>query len=351
MAGGSGTRFWPRSKAAKPKQYLNIFGDDSLLQSTIKRFSTFTDPKNIYIVSGKSQAKVLEEQTTMLPKKNLVYEPVGKNTLPCIGLAAMFAEKENPDGIMVVSPSDHLIENDELFKNTVLAAAKIADEKIGIVTIGITPTYPATGYGYVQTAEDITGSEKIKQFKVERFVEKPKEAKAIEYLKEGGFYWNSGLFVFKVSVFLNSVKKFAPDLYADLRKIQADMGNPTFDQTLDNIYRAVESISVDYGIMEHAKNIYLVEGNFDWNDLGGWESVYLADKKDENGNAGSGESIFLDTKNSYVYSEKGLVAVVGLDDVIVVQDGDTTLVCKRENAEDVKKIVDQLKAENKNHYL
>ena len=159
------------------------------------------------------------------------------------------------------------------------------------------------------------------------------------------------MFRFKVSVFLDSVKQFAPELYSDLRKIQSDFGNTSYDQTLDTIYRAVESISVDYGIMEHAKNIYLVEGNFDWNDLGSWESVYTTDKKDENGNAGSGKSMFLDTKNSYVYSEKGLVAVVGMEDVIVVQDGDTTLVCKRENAEDIKKIVDQLKAENKNQYL
>jgi len=351
MAGGSGTRFWPRSKVAKPKQYLNIFGDESLLQSTISRFSTFTKTDKIYIVSSKSQAKVLEEQTPMLPENNLIYEPVGKNTLPCIGLAAMFAEKENPDGIMVVSPSDHLIQNNELFKDTVLAAAKIADERNGIVTIGIVPTFPATGYGYVQTAENITGEEKINQFKVERFVEKPNEEKASGYLKEGGFYWNSGLFVFKVSVFLNSVKKFAPELYADLRKIQADFGNPSYEKTLDTIYRAVENISVDYGIMEHAKNIYLVEGNFDWNDLGGWESVYLADKKDENGNAGRGESIFIESKNSYVYSEDGLIAVVGLDDVIVVKDGNTTLVCKREKAEDIKKIVEQLKSENKSQYL
>ncbi|HRX12485.1 MAG TPA: sugar phosphate nucleotidyltransferase, partial [Draconibacterium sp.] len=141
MAGGSGTRFWPRSKAVKPKQYLNLFGSDSLLQSTIKRFSIFTETDSIYVVSGKSQSEVLEQQTTMLPKSNLIYEPVGKNTLPCIGLAAMFAEKENPDGIMVVTPSDHLIENDELFRDTVLAAVKIADERDGIVTIGITPTY------------------------------------------------------------------------------------------------------------------------------------------------------------------------------------------------------------------
>jgi mannose-1-phosphate guanylyltransferase len=351
MAGGSGTRFWPRSKTVKPKQYLNLFGSDSLLQSTIKRFSNFTPTENIYIVSGKSQADVLEHQTTMLPKANLIYEPVGKNTLPCIGLAAMFAEKENPDGIMVVTPSDHLIENDELFEKTVLEAVKIADELNGIVTIGITPTYPATGYGYVKTETDITGSAKIKQFKVERFVEKPNEETATKYLEQGGFYWNSGLFVFKISVFLEAVKQFAPDLCADLRKIQADLGKPSFDETLDKIYRAVQSISVDYGIMEHAKNIYLVEGNFVWNDLGSWESVYLTSKKDENGNAGFGQSIIIDSKNSYIYSETGLIALVGLDDVIVVQDGNTTLVCKRDKAEEIKKVVDQLKAENKNQYL
>ncbi|HKJ80085.1 MAG TPA: mannose-1-phosphate guanylyltransferase [Prolixibacteraceae bacterium] len=351
MAGGSGTRFWPRSRVAKPKQYLELFGDESLLQSTIKRFENFTDKENIYIVSNRQQAEVLEKQTPQLPKENLIYEPVGKNTLPCIGLAAMFAEKENPDGIMVVSPSDHLIKNENLFRDTVLAAAKIAEEKAGIVTIGITPTYPATGYGYVQTAEDITGNEKIRQFKVERFVEKPDEATATSYLNDGGFYWNSGLFIFKVSVFLDAVKKFAPELYTDLRIIQADLGNPTFDQTLDTIYRAVQSISVDYGIMEHAKNIFLVEGNFDWNDLGSWESVYQVDKKDENGNATNGEVILHDSTNSYVYSDSGLIALVGLDDVVVVQHGNTTLVCKRDKAEDVKKIVEQLKKDKKDKYL
>ncbi|QIA08011.1 mannose-1-phosphate guanylyltransferase [Draconibacterium halophilum] len=351
MAGGSGTRFWPSSKTVKPKQYLNIFGDKSLLQDTIERFATFTKKENIYIVSSATQAKILEEQTPMLPKENLIYEPIGRNTLPCIGLAAMYAERENQDGVMVVSPSDHLIKNNALFEDTVLAAAKIANERDGIVTLGITPTYPATGYGYVKTAEDITGDEKIKQFKVERFVEKPDEATATNYLKQGGFYWNSGLFVFKVSVFLKAVEQFAPDLYADLRKIQADLGNPGYPETLDTIYRAVESISVDYGIMEHAKNIYLVEGNFDWNDLGSWESVYQTDEKDENGNAGKGEAIFLDSNNSYVSTDDGLVAVVGLDDVIVVRDGNTTLVCKRDNAEDIKKIVEQLKAKNKSEYL
>lgn len=351
MAGGSGTRFWPRSKVKRPKQFLNILGEQSLIQETIGRFSTFTSNENIYVVSNKTQAHVLEEQTPMLPKVNLIYEPVGKNTLPCIGLAAMFAEIEDPDGIMVVSPSDHLIQDNELFRDTVLAGAKIADEKNGIVTIGIKPTYPATGFGYVQTSNDITGNSAIKQFKVAGFVEKPNEETAKTYLQNGGFYWNSGLFIFKVSVFLEAVQEFAPQLYTDLKKIQAEIGKPLFEQTLDTIYKAVESISVDYGIMEHATNLYLVEGNFDWNDLGSWESVYQVNPKDENGNAHSGEVIFHDSKNSFIHTDSGLVALVGLDDVIVVQDGNTTLVCKREKAEEVKHIVDQLKAKNRKEYL
>jgi mannose-1-phosphate guanylyltransferase len=351
MAGGAGTRFWPGSKVAKPKQYLNVIGNDSLLQSTIKRFSTISQEEDIYIVSGKDQATVLEQQTPMLPKKNLIYEPVGKNTLPCIGLAAMFAEKENPDGIMVVSPSDHLIENDDLFKETVLSAVKIADERNGIVTLGISPTYAATGYGYIKTADEITGKEKIRQFKVDRFVEKPDKNTATSYIEQGGYYWNSGLFIFKISVFLDAVKEFAPGLYSDLRKIQADMGNPSFEQTLDTVYRAIKGISVDYGIMEHAKNIYLVEGNFVWNDLGSWESVYQVAPKDKNGNVISGEAILVDSQNSYIKTDNGLIAVVGIDDVIVVQDGNTTLVCKRDKAEEVKKIVEQLRSENKGQFL
>ncbi len=351
MAGGSGTRFWPRSRTEKPKQYLNLFGKESLLESTVKRFGRFLDTENIYIVSGKNQAQVLEEQTPMIPKENLIYEPVGKNTLPCIGLAAVMAEKDNPDGIMVVSPSDHLVKDEGLFRETVLAASKIANEKDGIVTIGITPSYPATGYGYIHVEHELEPNGKIKQFKVKRFVEKPDHETASSYLKKGGFYWNSGMFIFKISVFLKAVQEFAPQLYRDLKIIQADMGNPSFGDTLDTIYRAIDGISVDYGIMEHAKNIYLVEGNFPWNDLGSWESVYLFSEKDEDRNAGAGEKIIVDSNNSYVYTDEGVVALIGLDDVVVVREGNAVLVCKRENAEDVKLVVEQLKNKNMNRFL
>jgi mannose-1-phosphate guanylyltransferase len=351
MAGGSGTRFWPRSKAEKPKQYLNIVGKESLLQSTINRFLNISNPQNIYVVSGKSQERILKEQTGILPEKNLIYEPVGRNTLPCIGLAAVFVQKVNPDGIMVASPADHLIRNDRLYEKTVLAASVLAAEYKGIVTIGIKPTYPATGYGYVQTDKNIITNNEINQYKVKQFVEKPDEQTANEYLDKGEYYWNSGMFIFKVSVFLEAVKKLAPNIYAGLTKIQSEIGNSSFEETLNSVYPSFENISVDYGIMEHAKNIYLVEGNFGWNDLGSWESVYLTDKKDSDGNALSGECIALDSRNSYVYSDKGLIALIGMDNVIVVQDGNTTLVCNRDNAEDVKKIVNKLKTDNKDHYL
>jgi mannose-1-phosphate guanylyltransferase len=351
MAGGSGTRFWPRSRSVKPKQYLSLFGEGSLLESTIGRFEKFISAENIYIVSGKSQSAVLEEQTPTVPRRNLIYEPVGKNTLPCIGLAALFAAKDDPEGVMVVSPSDHLIQDDELFRDTVLAAANIAREKDGLVTIGITPGYPATGYGYVQVENQLQDKNSIRQFKVKRFVEKPGYEQAAAYLEQGNFYWNSGLFVFKVSVFLDAVKKYAPALYADLLKIGEHIGKPSFEDVLDKIYREIESISIDYGIMEHADNIYLVEGNFRWNDLGSWESVYLFSEKDEQGNAGSGNSLLLDSRNSFVYSDNGIVALIGLDDVVVVKEGNATLVCKRDKAEEVKKVVDQLKAAGDHRYL
>jgi len=351
MAGGSGTRFWPASRNSKPKQYLQIFGEESLIQSTISRFSAFTDPANIYVVSNREQAAVLEQQASKLPRENLIYEPVGKNTLPCIGLAAMFADKIDPKGVMIVSPADHLITNTDLFRKTVEAATDTAIKKNGIVTIGITPTYPATGYGYVQVESEIHSFDNVKRFKVQRFVEKPCQTIANEYLSQGGFYWNSGIFIFKISVFLDAVRQFAPALYNNLRKIQEDIGNPTFEHTLDSVYNTVQNISIDYGIMEFADNIYLTEGNFDWNDLGSWESVYKASEQNSEGNVSRGETILIDSKNSYISTDSGVVALIGVEDLIVVRTGNATLVCRRDKAEEIKKVVDRLKAESKSQFL
>jgi len=352
MAGGSGTRFWPRSRVAKPKQYLSLFGDRSLIQESVQRFANFIPEDRIYVVSAKSQQEVLEKQTTNLPKENLIYEPVGKNTLPAIGLAALFIAEKDQEGILIVSPSDHLIQNDELFRQTIESAALIAEKKNGIVTIGITPKYPATGYGYVQTAEEIQIGQSIKSFSVSCFAEKPNVEVAAGYLKQGGYFWNSGIFIFKVSVFLDSVKTHAPELFADLMRIKEHIGADSYEEAVDRIYNEVKSISIDYGILEKASNVFLVQGDFVWNDLGSWEEVYKYDSnKDENRNAASGEVVLIDTKNSYVYAPNSLVAVVGLDDVIVVQEGDTILVCKRDRAEDIKAVVGEITRRKLDQYL
>ncbi len=352
MAGGSGTRFWPKSRKAKPKQYLTIFGNESLIQATVSRFTPFIPEKNIYIVSNKGQRDVLEEQTTRLPKENLIYEPVGKNTLPAIGLAALFIARKDPEGLLVVSPADHLIKNDGLFQECIESAAKIAEEKGGIVTIGITPNAPATGYGYIEIADEVKIGQTIQSFAVNRFVEKPNLETAKSYIASGKFFWNAGIFVFKVSVFLEAVQKYAPRLYADLLKIAETIGTASYEEVLDKIYNQVDSISIDYGIMEKADNVFLVQGDFVWNDLGSWEEVYKYDpQKDENQNTSSGETIFVNSRNSYVSAPNSLVAVVGLDDVIVVQEGNTILVCKRDQAEEIKQVVNELTRRKLDQYL
>lgn len=351
IAGGSGTRFWPRSKSSRPKQYLNLSGTESLLRSSVRRFEGMTEKANILIASSQGQAEVLESLISGIPPENLLYEPESKNTLPCIGRAAMMAETRDPDGVMVVSPSDHLIEDTVLFRAAVMQAVEIANTRNGIVTIGIKPLNAATGYGYVQVGEELGGSSKIRSFRVKRFVEKPDQATAVSYLTQGGFFWNSGMFIFKIAVFLEALKEFQPEVYAGLRKIQAAAGTPDFSHILNVNYRELENISMDYGIMEHARNLYLVEGDFRWNDMGSWESVYLTSSKDENGNASVGEVLLVGTSDSYIYADTGLVSVVGLDEVIVVKEGDAVLVCRRDKAEEVKKVVEKLKLQNRSNFL
>ena len=351
MAGGSGTRFWPRSRKAKPKQFLIIFEDESLIQSTVSRFASFIADENIFIVSNKSQQEVLEEQTSRLPKENLIYEPVGRNTLPAIGLAALHIAKNNRDGIMIVSPADHLIKNESLFQETIESAVKIAQEKDGIVTIGITPNAPATGYGYIEIGKEINIGQSIRSFEVSRFVEKPMLETAVQYLSSGKFFWNAGIFVFKVSVFLDAVAKYDPELYNGLLKIAETTGSEKYEETLNAVYPMLESISVDYGIMEKADNVFLVQGDFVWNDLGSWEQVYQYAEKNEDRNTSIGEVIFRETKNSYAWASDGLLAVIGLDSVIVVKENDMVLVCSRDRAEDIKQIVDEIKARKLDQYL
>ena len=351
MAGGSGTRFWPLSREKKPKQFLTIFGKRSLIQSTLIRFKPIVNWEDIYVVAKKTQEEEIKKHILEVPQENLLFEPFGKNTAPCIGLAAIVIHKKDPDGIMIVSPADHFVKKEAVFRRTVDAAVKLASEKEGLVTIGISPDRPATGYGYIQIGEKVDSINKTEVFSVKTFAEKPDVATAQRFLESGDFFWNSGIFIFRISVFLKALEEFLPDLYESLLEIQSHIGKSDYEEVLQRVYKQIRSISIDYGVMEKAKNVYLVKGNFVWNDLGGWEQMYKLSPKDKNGNFTSGNIILLDTKNSYAHASDGVIAVLGLEDVVVVQEKGTVLVCKRERGEDVKQIVELLKRQKLSKYI
>jgi mannose-1-phosphate guanylyltransferase len=351
MAGGSGTRFWPRSREKKPKQFLSILGKETLLQASVNRFLQITTKENIYIISKLVQKEEIAKQNLPINPENILYEPIGKNTLPAIGLASLFIQKKDPHGIVIVSPADHLVDNQPAFREAINAACRIASNYDGIVTIGITPSYPSTGYGYISIDKEIDSGSGIKAFKVNRFVEKPDIETAVMYCSKGEYFWNSGLFVFKCSVLWDAIRKYTPSIYGSLKEIGNHLDSPNYFEEISTIYNTINGVSIDYAIMEKSVNTYLVKGDFLWNDLGSWEQIYEIAEKDEFKNASEGQVMFEDTENSYVYSHDGIIALIGVKDLLVIQDGNATLVCKRERAEDVKKLVERMKSLGLKEYI
>lgn len=351
MAGGSGTRFWPQSREEKSKQFLSILTKKSLIQSTVDRFRSIIPWENIYIVAKKSQQKKIEKHAPKMPSENFIFEPIGKNTAPCIGLAAIFIQKKNPNGVMIVSPADHIVKKKARFNQSIMSAIQLAKKKNGLVTIGIFPDRPATGYGYIQINGRIDSFDPATAYKVKTFAEKPNLATAQRFIKSGDFYWNSGLFIFKVSILLKALKECLPDLYDGLMEIKRYIGKSQYDHVLNKVYQQIQSVSIDYGVMERIRNVYLIKGEFIWNDLGNWEQVYRLSSKNKDNNVVSGDVVLIDTKNSYVSTSKGVVAVIGCEDVVIVQERGATLVCKRDRVEDVKSVVNRLKRKKMNKYI
>jgi len=351
MAGGSGSRFWPHSRKKRSKQFLSLVGKQTLIESTVRRFLPLTSPDHLFVVSNIGQKCEMEKQHLPVPSQNIIYEPIGKNTAPCIGLAALFVEARDPEAIMVVSPADHLIRQEDRFRKTVMAAVSLAGQKDALVTIGIQPDRPATGYGYIQIKENLGKLNGISSFSVRTFAEKPNLATAERFLKSGDFYWNSGIFIFKISVLLKAFEKYAPDLYEALLTLKKVIGNNNYEETLEKVYRQIRGISIDYAIMEKADNVFLVKGEFEWNDLGSWEQTYKLSKKDSDGNAIQGDVVTMDSRNCYISTSSGVIAVIGMEDIIIVQEKDATLICRRDRVEDVKKIVERFKRKNLQKYL
>ena len=349
MAGGKGERFWPRSRMNNPKQFLCLTSDGkTMIQKTVERISSLVAPEDIYIATNASYKELVMKQLPQLPEENILCEPVGRNTAPCIGLGAVHIRKKNEDAVMLVLPSDHLIKFEDMYRDVLKEAIKVAEDGNNLVTLGITPNAPETGYGYIKfNPSEMKG----KAFTVDRFVEKPDLATAKGYVESGEYMWNSGMFVWKISTILGSMEKHLPDLYEGLQKIEASIGTASEQDTLVQVFETAKSESIDYGILEKEQNIYVIPGNFGWDDVGSWLSVERIKTQDDKGNVISGNVAYVDVNNCIVEADKKLIALVGLNDLVVVDTDDATLICSKEKTADIKKVLEQLRNGNKNIYL
>lgn len=353
MAGGRGTRFWPRSREKKPKHLLDIVSSRTIIQETVDRIVPLIQPENILVVTGRKHARELIRQLPEIPVENILIEPVGRNTAACIGLAAIHIAKKAKNDVMLVLPSDHAIGQPAKYRAVLSAAATAARKHNALVTIGIEPSGPHTGFGYLEGGESLgrVGSQEV--FRVDSIREKPDLALARKFLKSGNFYWNSGMFVWKTSTILNEIKQHLPALHAGLLSIESALGTPAEAAVLTRTYKALASISIDYGVMEKAKNVLVIPAEFGWSDVGSWDALWDISPKDANGNATAqgSQALFEKSENAFVYSPKKLVALVGMKDVIVVETIDALLICKRNQSQDVKKIVDALEERKLRQWL
>lgn len=349
MAGGKGERFWPRSRVSLPKQFLSLTDDGkTMIQLTVERISPLVNIEDVYIATNKNYRELVKQQLPGIPEENILCEPVGRNTAPCIGLGAAHVAKKYDDATMIVLASDHLIKNNEIFTETFTQACEVAEKGENLVTIGITPNYPETGYGYIKYDQN---TKEGSAYAVEKFVEKPVLEVAKEYLADGHYLWNSGMFVWNVSTILNNFKKLLPESYAALMKIKESVGTADEEAVLNKEFMNLEAESVDYAIMEKADNIYIIPGNFGWDDIGSWLAVGRIKKTDDDNNVVNGNVVTVNTKNCVIEGADKLIATVGLRDMVVVDTKDATLISTKENAGEIKKVLAKLRETGKNQYL
>ena len=347
MAGGGGTRFWPLSRQTTPKQLLNLSGKDLMVNEAIDRLSKTADKSDIFIVTNKTHVpKMLEAVNGRIQKNHILSEPSARNTAACVGYAAMEIVKKYGDGIMVITPSDAYIKNEEEFTRILSIAVKAAEEKDALITVGITPTFAATGYGYIKFQK--SGEEVLK---VLEFKEKPDSETAKKYVESGEYAWNSGMFIWKASTILKSFESFLPDIYADLQKIGNAMNTADELKVIEEIYPKIQSISIDYGIMEKSPDVYVVPGEFGWNDVGSFDMLSVLHEADSSGNIRIGDNICIDSKDCITYSSGRLVAAIGLENIVVIETPDAVLVVDKNKVQDVKKAVEKLKEAGRSELL
>ncbi|MCB0317453.1 MAG: mannose-1-phosphate guanylyltransferase [Bdellovibrionales bacterium] len=338
LAGGQGARFWPISRKTSPKQFLSIStSGESLIQATHSRTFELSTMGNPLVVTNVLHQKLVKEH---LPNAEIITEPVARNTAPAIGLAALFVRKQDPDAVMISLPADHAVSDNRKLRDTLEIAVKHASDSDDLVTIGIKPSFPNTAYGYIKKGTELSSD----CFKVSRFFEKPNQERAQNYFDSGNYYWNSGMFIWKASAYLDAVEKFMPDLYQALNRIDGALGTPQQDQLIQSEFEKLESVSVDFGILEHANNCVVVQASdFGWNDVGSWDAWAEHFSKDSNNNLLHGDVLAIDSKNCTIHSDHKITAIVGAKDLVVIDSGDALLVCPRSRVQDVKKIVEELR--------
>ena len=346
MAGGSGTRFWPASRGHCPKQFLNIVGSSTMVEETLKRVKPLAAEDHTIIVSNKEHHQLLH---TLLGENRYIIleEPLGRSTAPCIGLAALYLKKQGIlEQPMVVLPADHFIAEEETFRKILSIGCKLAQGG-DIITLGIVPTRPETGYGYLERGEVKNDIEGVTVYATKRFVEKPDKKTALEYLNSGEYFWNGGIFIFTPKTILDEIKLHLPSVYAGLQTIEEAMGTSRYHEVLLSVYQHLPSLSIDYGVMEKTKRpLFTLPGNFGWSDVGSWESVYdlRKEERDKEENLTQGSVILLDTKSSFVFSQSGRVVVgFGIKDLLIVDTQDVVLVGDLKKSQDIRKIIEELK--------
>lgn len=338
MAGGKGERFWPLSTDEKPKQFLKLLGEETMIQMTVNRLKDLIPIERIFIVTAKSYKELVKEQLPALPEENIILEPVGRNTAPCIALSAFIIEDTYKDSTIVVLPSDHLIEDEDNFRKVLNSGYEyIEKDDEAIVTVGMRPTRPDTGYGYIQYG-GITGevdSNEIRE--VLKFVEKPNREKAEQYLSEGNFLWNGGMFIWKTKTILKLTEAYLKSTYDILSEIAAT-GKSKFEKVLEEKYGTVESISVDYAIMEKAKNIQVIPSDFGWDDVGSWNSVERVREKDSRGNVAIGNVKTLNSHNNIIFGNNKPIILAGIENLFVVESDDSIFIGSKDVIKDIKDI-------------
>lgn len=347
MAGGSGTRFWPLSTKSTPKQLLNLSGKELMVNEAIDRLASVAPHGNIFVVTNRAQYPAMVKATCgRVDKEKVLSEPAARNTAACIGYAAMEILKKYGDGIMVITPSDAFIKDNAAFSSALIKGIEKAEEGDNLVTIGIKPTFPATGYGYILHAHSDKYVNKVLAFK-----EKPDLATAKEYFSSGRYVWNSGMFIWRASLIIEKFNEYLPELYCGLKRIENAMGAEEEKEVIEKEYPALPSISIDYGVMEKSDNIYTVSGEFGWNDVASWDMMGVMHSADKEGNVAVGNCAAVNVKNSVMYSTDKLVACIDLDNIVVVETEKAVMVCPKDRVQDVKLMVEKLRAEKKEEYL